>query len=112
MHTTLIVARHVPGSESEIARLFAESDATELPHLIGVRTRRLYTFHDIYIHMVQADRPVGEALEKNRGNPLFKQISEALDEYVTPFEGKWGSVHQASANQFYHWDRDRGVIPS
>lgn len=110
MHTTLIIARFKPGSEPEIARLFAESDATELPDLIGVQSRRLFTFHDIYIHMVQAEQPIGPALEKNRENPLFRHISTALDEHITPFEGKWGSVHQASARQFYQWERGQGVI--
>lgn len=112
MHTTLIVARYKPGSEPEIARLFAESDSTELPNLIGVTRRKLFTFHDIYIHMVEAENPVGPALEKNRSNPLFQQISRDLDEYIIPFTGKWGSVYQASAQQFYHWERGRGVIES
>lgn len=110
MHTTLIIARHRLGSEPEIARLFAESDATELPHLIGVHTRKLFTFHDTYIHMVESERPVPPVLEKNRDNPMFQHISKALDDYITPYEGMWGSVHQASATQFYHWERGTGLI--
>jgi hypothetical protein len=112
MHTTLIVARFRPGSEGEIARLFAESDATDLPDIIGVQRRKLFTFHDLYIHMVEAEKPVGPAVEREHGTALFQQISKALDAHIIPFEGKWGSVHQASARQFYHWERGRGVIPS
>jgi hypothetical protein len=110
MHTTLIVTHFVPGSQEHIARLFAESDETELPHLIGVRSRRLFTFHDVYIHMVQADRPVAEGLSEHHDSTRFQQLSKALDAYIIPFENKWGSVQQASAQQFYHWDRDRGLI--
>lgn len=110
MNTTLIVTHFVPGSEERIARLFAESDGTELPHLIGVRRRRLFTIHDVYIHMVEADRPVADGLGKHHDNPLFQRLSKALDEYIIPFEGKWGSVQQASAQQFYHWENGRGVI--
>jgi hypothetical protein len=112
MHTTLIVAKYTPGTESEIARLFAESDATELPTILEVRRRKLFGFHDIYIHMVEAESPVGPRLERNRQNPHFQQISKDLDEFITPFEGRWGSLHQASARQFYHWERGVGVISS
>lgn len=111
MDPTLIVAHFKPGSEKQIARLFAESDATELPDLIGVRSRRLYTFHDVYIHLVEGtERPVGPAVDRLHSHPLFQQISKALDDYIVPFEGRWGNVEQASAKQFYHWDRERGVL--
>lgn len=111
MGPTLIVTHFKPGSEKEIARLFAESDATELPDLIGVQTRRLYTFHDIYIHLVQGvEEQVGPKVEHFHNHPLFQQISKALDDYIIPFQGRWGNVEQASAKQFYHWERGRGVI--
>ncbi|QXJ21839.1 TcmI family type II polyketide cyclase [Actinomadura graeca] len=110
MHTTLIVARFRPGSEAEIARLFAESDSTELPGIIGVQRRKLFTFHDIYIHMVEAEKAVGPAVRREHGTELFQRISKALDEHIVPFEGRWGSVDQASARQIYHWERGRGVV--
>src|SRR6185312_6778244 len=37
MHRSLIVAKIVPGSDREVAEIWAESDATELPRLAGVR---------------------------------------------------------------------------
>ncbi|MFE0173509.1 TcmI family type II polyketide cyclase [Streptomyces sp. NPDC059002] len=111
MHTTLIVARHLPGSEAEIARLFAESDASGLPEEIGVHTRKLFTFHDVYIHQVESEVAAGPKIESHRKNPLFQQISEALDAYIQPYQGSWGSIHAASAKQFYQWERGRGVVP-
>ncbi|MGW2439128.1 TcmI family type II polyketide cyclase, partial [Streptomyces goshikiensis] len=44
MHQALIVARMAPGSAPDIAGLFADSDAGELPGLIGVRRRSLFQF--------------------------------------------------------------------
>jgi hypothetical protein len=110
MHTTLIVARVKPGSEGEISRLFAESDRTELPDLVGVQERRLYTFHDLYMHLVQTDESLASRLGPQRTGPLFKSISEALDEFITPYQGAWGSVEAASARQFYHWRRGVGAV--
>ncbi|MGW2240362.1 TcmI family type II polyketide cyclase, partial [Streptomyces sp. NPDC001759] len=39
MHQALIVARMAPGSAPDIAKIFAESDRGELPHLVGVVRR-------------------------------------------------------------------------
>nr|AEM44264.1 cyclase [uncultured bacterium] len=111
MDPTLIVTHFKPGSEKEIARLFSKSDATELPELIGVQSRRLYTFHDVYIHLVQGvERKVDADVTRLHDHPLFQEISKALDDYIIPFTGRWGSVEQASAKQFYHWERGLGVI--
>ncbi|MEV0318194.1 TcmI family type II polyketide cyclase [Streptomyces sp. NPDC050658] len=110
MNTTLIVAKMKPGSEADISRLFAASDATELPDLVGVRERRLLTFHDLYFHLVQTEAPLASRLNPQHDNPLFTSISEALDEFITPYQGAWGSVEKASARQFYHWQRGVGVV--
>jgi cyclase len=110
MHTTLIVARVKPGHEADIARLFAESDATELPDLVGVQERRLFTFHDLYMHLVVTGGDLPSRLGPQRSGPLFRSISEALDAYITPYQGAWGSVEAAAARQFYHWRRGAGVL--
>ncbi|GAA2336464.1 TcmI family type II polyketide cyclase [Streptomyces sparsogenes] len=111
MATTLIVARLKPGDHrAEISRLFAESDTTELPDLVGVQERRLLTFKDLYFHLVRTDEALSRTLTPQHDHPLFRSISEAMDEYVTPYEGAWGSVEQASARQFYHWKRGLGRV--
>jgi cyclase len=110
MATTLIVARMQPGSEAAISRLFAESDGTELPDLVGVQERRLLTFHDLYFHLVLSDESLARRLTPQHDNPLFRSISEAMDEYITPYDGHWGHVQEASARQFYHWKRGAGVV--
>jgi cyclase len=113
MATTLIVARLKPGDHhAAISSLFAESDATELPDLVGVQERRLLTFQDLYFHLVRTDEALSKTLTPQHDNPLFRSISQAMDEYVTPYEGAWGSVREASARQFYHWKRGIGQVQS
>jgi cyclase len=110
VQTTLIVARVKPGSETGISRLFAESDATDLPDLVGVQERRLFTFHDLYVHMVVSDENLASRLSPQHDTELFQRISKAMDEFVTPYQGAWGSPEKASARQFYHWRRNEGVL--
>ena len=71
----MIVARIKPGAEEEVARIFAESDATELPQITGVRHRSLFVLDDIYIHLVETDDEFADAVEKVRNHDLFKEIS-------------------------------------
>jgi cyclase len=101
----VIVAKIKPGSEDRVASLFAESDATELPRLAGVRHRSLWLLDDVYIHYVETDEDFAEAVDAVRNHPLFKEISAKLDAYITPYNPEtWKSPKDAQATQFYSWD--------
>jgi cyclase len=101
----VIVAKIKPGAEEEVAKLFAESDATELPGLAGVRHRSLWVLDDVYIHYVESDEDFAEAVDAVRDHPLFKEISAKLDAYITPYDPEtWRSPKDAQARQFYAWD--------
>ena len=102
----LIVARMQPGSEAEIARVFAESDATELPRLGRVRHRSLFRMgEDLYFHLVETELDAGEAVSEIREHPLFREISERLAAYITPYNpATWRSPRDAFAVEFYSWD--------
>ena len=78
----VIVARIKPGSEQEVARIFAESDATELPRITGVRHRSLYVLDDVYVHLVETDDEFESAVDNVRDHELFKDISKKLDPYI------------------------------
>ena len=65
MEKTLIVARMRPGSEQDIASVFAASDATELPRRIGVQSRTLFRFHDLYMHLIEAEQPLSAAVDEH-----------------------------------------------
>ncbi|HYB30325.1 MAG TPA: TcmI family type II polyketide cyclase [Solirubrobacteraceae bacterium] len=101
----VIVARIKPGAEEEVARIFAESDETELPRITGVRHRSLFVLEDIYIHLVETDDEFEQAVDKVRDHDLFKDISRKLDPYITPYNPEtWRSPKDATAKEFYSWD--------
>ena len=104
----LIVARIAPGDGPErVAELFGASDATDLPKVLGVRSRSLYRYQDLYFHLVQFDGDPREALELARSRPDFHELSRELSAYVTPYDPRtWRSPADALASEFYRWDRD------
>ena len=74
MDRSLIVAKVVPSAEARVAEIFAESDATELPRLVGVRHRSLYRLGDLYVHLLETESPGGGAVEAARGHPEFARV--------------------------------------
>jgi cyclase len=108
VHRALIVARMKPGSAPGIADVFAASDQGELPHLIGVRSRSLFQFGDLYLHVIEADGPPGPAVAKYSSHPEFVDISERLSGYVEAYDpASWRSPKDAMAQEFYRWERGR-----
>lgn len=106
MHQTLIVARMAPGSASDIAKVFEESDRGELPHLVGVARRSLFQFGEVYLHLIEAEQDPGPAIAKMAGHPEFRDISERLSAYVTAYDpATWRSPKDAMAHCFYRWER-------
>ena len=103
----VIVAKIEPGSENEVAEIFAESDRSELPDLAGVTHRSLFVLEDVYIHYVEMEEDFSESVDQVRDHPLFKDISRRLDEYITPYNPEtWRSPKDATAREFYSWDAD------
>jgi len=101
----VIVARIKPGQEGHVAALFAASDAGELPALAGVRHRSLYALGDVYVHLVEVEGDVGEAVADVRDHPLFRELSEKLRPYIEPYDpATWRSPKDAMAQRFYSWD--------
>ena len=103
----LIVAKLKPGAEEKIAEIFAESDATELPKLVGVRHRSLFVLEDVYVHYVETDDEFDQSVADVRDHPLFKDISKKLEPYVVPYNpATWKSPKDATAREFYSWDSE------
>ncbi|RFU83715.1 TcmI family type II polyketide cyclase [Streptomyces triticagri] len=102
-HRTLIVARMEHDDADKVAALFAESDATELPHLIGVQRRTLFRFHGLYFHLVEAEAPINSDLYKARSNPLYQDINTRLQEFMTPYDASWREPKDSMAESFYSW---------
>jgi cyclase len=105
---TAIIARIKPGSEKQVATIFAESDATELPALVGVRHRSLFVLGDIYVHFVETEDDFDASLGAIRDHPLFRDISKRLEPYIEPYDPlTWRSPKDATAREFYSWDAER-----
>jgi putative monooxygenase len=107
VHRTLIVARMAPAEADEVARIFADSDATELPYLIGISRRTLFRFHDLYLHLVEADQDITPSLYQARSHSLYADISQQLSRHVRPYNPNWREPKDAMAIPFYVWEAER-----
>ncbi|MEV0381374.1 TcmI family type II polyketide cyclase [Nonomuraea sp. NPDC050643] len=105
MHRALIVARMDPGDTEQVARVWTESDATELPHMIGVDRRTLFRFHGLYFQLIEAEQDITENLYRARSHPLYQDIHHKLAEYMTPYDPNWREPKDAMAEIFYTWTR-------
>jgi cyclase len=101
----LIIARIKPGAEDKVAEIFAESDATELPQMTGVRHRSLFVLEDIYVHLVEMEEDFDRTVDSVRSHDLFQEISKKLEPYIQPYNPEtWKSPKDATAREFYSWD--------
>ena len=104
MNRTIIVARIQPDAERAVANVFAASDATSLPHDLGVQQRALYSLQDIYLHVIDFREDPVQAMRRAQELPGFRQISDDLKPFIKPYDEKrWRSPQDAVANQFYRW---------
>jgi cyclase len=110
VHRTLIVARLKTDDPERIGEVFGDSDATDLPHMIGVSRRTLFTFHDLYFHLVEADQDIRSNLYKARSHPLYGDINTRLTEFVSPYDPEWREPKDAMASPFYVWTASEGRI--
>lgn len=112
MDRTLIVARMRPEDEEAVAKIFAESDSSELPYMIGARRRTLFRFHELYMHLVEADTDITPNLYKARSHPLYHDINTKLGAYISPYDPNWREPRDAMATPFYTWrsERDGGHV--
>ncbi|HJP80320.1 MAG TPA: TcmI family type II polyketide cyclase [Pseudonocardiaceae bacterium] len=110
VHRTLIVARMNAEDEGAVAEVFAESDGTELPRLIGVSRRTLFRFHELYFHLVEADDDISGNLYRNRATALYQDINTKLGQYISPYDPDWKEPKDAMANPFYVWTPEEGRV--
>jgi cyclase len=72
--------------------------------MIGVKARTLFRFNDLYLHLIEADRPAKPAIEDVRAHVLFRQVSKDLEAFIAPYDpDTWKSPADAMARSFYHW---------
>ncbi|WP_239334412.1 TcmI family type II polyketide cyclase [Frankia sp. CiP3] len=106
-HRTLIVARMETSDETAVADIFHESDNGQLPRLLGVVRRDLFSFHGLYFHLIEAADDVGHALPSFREHPLFVDVNTKLGKHITAYDpATWKSPRDAMARNFYSWAAD------
>ncbi|TYB39230.1 TcmI family type II polyketide cyclase [Micromonospora sp. AP08] len=108
MHQTLIVAKMDVADAEGVANVFAESDRTDLPAMVGVSRRTLFAFHDLYFHLVQADEDITPNLYRARSHPLYQDINTKLGRFISPYDPQWREPRDAMAEAFYTWTPETG----
>lgn len=106
MHRTLIVARLQPEDREQVAKIFNESDSSELPAMVGVTRRTLFSFHGLYFHLVEADEDIRARLYGAREHPLFVDVNSKLAQYMRPYSPDWREPKDSMAEVFYSWSKD------
>jgi cyclase len=104
-HRKLIIAKVNSADLDAVAKIFAESDATELPYKLGVRRRTLFRFHDLYMHLVESSGDIEPKIMKDVANdPLYRDVSDRLKPFVQAYDPAARSPKDAFAEEFYVWE--------
>ncbi len=104
MNRTLIVARMAPDDRSNVADIFARSDASGLPEQIGVVERNLFSYRGLYFHLIDFDRDPRESMQIAQKLDGFSAVSDDLRPYISAYDpATWKSPQDAMASCFYSW---------
>jgi cyclase len=104
MHSTLIVARMDEASRDDVAKIFADFDATDMPHRMGTRRRQLFAYKGLYFHLQDFEGEGGDQrIEAAKTDPLFAKISADLRPFIEAYDPAWRTPSDAMATRFYHW---------
>jgi hypothetical protein len=96
-----MVMRMNPADVEEVANIFTAHDRTSLPREIGASRRTLFRFHDLYLHLIEAEVDIMDGLYKARTHPIFKETNERLGRLLTPYSPHWRELKDSRAEVFY-----------
>jgi hypothetical protein len=87
---------------AEVSRLFADSDATDIPQAMGTLRRQIFLWRGIYLHIQDFGEP--DAIKVisavwTEGDPRFLQLVDDLTQVIPPYDPEGNSL----ATRFYHW---------
>ncbi|GAA3632143.1 TcmI family type II polyketide cyclase [Microlunatus ginsengisoli] len=102
VHSGVIVNAVAPEDEPEVARIFAEFDATGYQHKMGTLRRQVLSYRGIYLHLQDFANPdskevIGDTWKQS--DPIFLQIVADLTPIVPPYDPAGGQL----ATRTYHW---------
>lgn len=95
----IIIGRYEQGSEQAIVEAFRRSDATELPHLLHVRSRHIWVLGDIYVHFVEGTA-LPSVIKDYYRHPLFMEVKAEVDQYVKPLSP---DLNPGVGKEIYSW---------
>jgi hypothetical protein len=96
----VIIGRYQQGSEDAISQAFQHSDETDLPYILGVKSRHVWVLGDIYMHFVEGQSALPEILKEHAQDPLFKDVKAELDTYIKPLSP---DLYPGVAREIYRW---------
>lgn len=92
------------GTQPALAAAFSRHDATGFGEQIGVAHRSLYSYHGIYLHLVEAESDLRPVLASQRDNPVWRTVDKEVTSLLSPVDPRFPSMPQAQASCFYTWD--------
>ncbi|HKT03941.1 MAG TPA: TcmI family type II polyketide cyclase [Rugosimonospora sp.] len=101
MKRTLVV--RIDPAAGAVGDVVVRSDPTDLPHLMRASSRALFTFHDLYLHLVQRRDDSDADVEAARTNPLFVQVNSELSRHAKAYDPASSGPRDAMAPQFHEW---------
>lgn len=105
MSFRMIMVRMMPdGVEPALEQAFSLHDRSGLPESIGAVHRSLYSYHGIYLHLVEAPRDIRGDLAAHSGHPAFRAVDKAVTPLLRPVDPNYPSMSQAQARCFYEWN--------
>ncbi|GGP51293.1 TcmI family type II polyketide cyclase [Streptomyces abikoensis] len=103
-YRALMVLRMDPDDAEHVAAAFAEHDGTGLPEEIGLSRRVLFRFHDLYMHLIEADEDIMPKLLEARSDPRFQAVNSEVGKYLTPYSSQWQQLTDSKAEVIYTWE--------
>ena len=103
MSQVMIIAKMQPDHAPQVAEIFGRYDATDMPYTIGVSSRSLYRFHDLYVHLIDFHPDAPQGMATAQSLPSFRAVSDELRPYINAYDPNWASPRDAMAARFYHW---------
>ncbi|GDY31738.1 TcmI family type II polyketide cyclase [Gandjariella thermophila] len=99
-----MVRRMNPEDAELVAKIFEEHDQTSLPREIGATRRVLFRFHDLYMHLIEADENIMSRLYEARNHPIFQRTDAQLAKILTPYSPETVDMRDSRAEIFYNWE--------
>lgn len=96
-----MVMRMDPSDAGQVSAIFDAHDDTGLPQQIGATGRCLFRFHDLYLHLIEADEDIIGRLQQFRDHPTFAGTNERLKRYLQPYAADWTQLTDSQAEIFY-----------